>query len=163
MKFGSLLFWGAATFFAVKAFKKGSGYAHFYDKMNYYIKARIHKVNLQGITVKADIEIHNPTDVKINISKPVVRAYSNNIEIGHSNPENVKFDILPNAVTNIPTIDLLLPWSTELGKIVVQAGSSAAELITYGSVESLGINVVIKSLFDVDGIKSIEQTNNIEL
>lgn len=163
MKLGSAIFWSAAIFFGVKLFAKGSGYAHFYEKMNYYIKARIHRVTLSGITVKANIEIHNPTDVKISITKPVVRAYSNNIEIGHSSPENVKIDILPNAVTQIPTIDLVLPWSVELGKIVAQAGTSVMELIQSGSIDAIGVNVVIKSLFNVDGIKSITQTNNVEL
>ena len=163
MRLGSVLLWSIGGYFLFKAWKKGSGYAHFYEQMNYYIRGRIHKINLSGITVKADIEIHNPTEVKITITKPTVRVYSNNIEIGHSNPENIKIDIKPMAVTNIPTIDLQLPWSTELGKIVVNAGSSAAALIAGGTVDKIGINVEVKSLFNVDGMKNIIQSNKIEL
>lgn len=163
MRLGSVLLWGVGGLLLFKFWNKGAGYAHFYEKMNYYIKARIHKVSLSGITVKADIEIHNPTEVKISITKPTVRIYSSNIEIGHSAPENIKIDILPMAVTRIPTIDLVLPWSAELGKIIVSAGSSAAELIAGSTVNKIGINVTIKSLFNVDGIKSITQVNKIEL
>lgn len=109
MRLGSVILWSIGGLLFFKYWNKGAGYAHFYEKMNYYIRARIHKVSLSGITVKADIEIHNPTDVKISITKPTVRVYSNGIEIGHSIPENVNIDILPMAVTRIPTIDLVLP------------------------------------------------------
>lgn len=162
MKLLSALAWVGVGWLGLSLWKKGAGYAHFYDKMNYYIKARIHKINLAGITVKADIEIHNPTEVKISISKPVVRIYSDNVEIGHSNPENVNINILPNGVTMIPTIDIVIPWSTAVSKIIAAAGYSAAELMAGGTF-SLGIQVVIKSLFNVDGIRSVTQTNTINL
>lgn len=158
MKLGKILLFGGGAWLLLKAFGKGSGYAHFYDKMNYYINVKLHSVKFNGITLKADIEIHNPVDVALTITKPTLRVYANDVEIGHSTPEDVKVPIAPRSVTKIPTITILLPWSLELGKLITAAGKRASDLIASGSNQEIGIRVTTKALFNVDGINDITQT-----
>lgn len=162
---GKFILTGLAVFLGIKLFAKGTGLANFYDRMNYYIKARVHKINLSGITVHADIEIHNPTSTKLTLSKPTVRIYSirqSEIEIGHSSPSAEKIDIVANGVTKLPTIEIVLPWNAEIGTLVAAVGKNAAALIA-GGVQQLGINIRIKALFEVDGIKDITQTNDVTI
>lgn len=139
-----------------------SGLANFYDRMNYYISAKLHKINLSGIVVRATVTIHNPTDTNVKLSKPTVRIYSGEVEIGHSPPENKTIEVLEHAVSKIENIEITLPWSIELLKLVGGVGQKVA-LIAAGADEPIGIKVTIKALMDVNGINDIVQTSEVTL
>ena len=84
------LLWGGAIFLGIKAITGAAGLSNFYKKMNYYISAKLHKITWNGLVAKVDIDIHNPTDTQVKMTKPYVRIYSGEIEVGHSSPENTE-------------------------------------------------------------------------
>lgn len=143
--------------------KKGAGLSNFYKKMNYYISAKLHSITWGGIVVKVNITIANPTDTEVKMTKPFVRIYSGDIEVGHSDPENVEIVVLPHSSTKIENISITIPWGTEILKIIKNAGTTVASLIMTGANEPAGITLTIKAMMDVAGINDIVQTSEVSL
>jgi hypothetical protein len=78
---------------------------------------RIHDVNLGGISFRTEIAVNNPTQGSLNMTKPVVSIWSNGKVLTQSLAENKTIQIKPLSVSNIDTIELVLPW-TNLPKVV---------------------------------------------
>jgi hypothetical protein len=146
----------------IALFKKGSGLSNFYKKMNYYISARLHKITWNGIITKVDIDIHNPTDTQVRMTKPYVRIYSGIIEVGHSSPENTEIIIQPHSASKIEDITITIPWSTEMLNLLANAGKKLVNLVN-GSNDPVGINLTVKAMMDVAGINDIVQTSEVSL
>jgi len=94
---------------------------------------RIHQLDFSGLTIAANVEVNNPTRSTANISKPVVYLFSNGKAIGESNAVDSTIAIKPQAVTQlgsylvtIPFISLLsIVGSINYGKLVMAFGQSA--------------------------------------
>ncbi len=78
---------------------------------------RIHDVNLGGISFRTEIAVNNPTQGSLIMTKPVVSIWSNGKVLTQSLAENKTIQIKPLSVSNIDTIELVLPW-TNLPKVV---------------------------------------------
>jgi len=156
-----ILLLSGAALLLTRLLTKGAGYKQFYEKMNYYQKIKVHSITLSGIMLKCDIEIHNPVSFSLTISKPLIRVFSNNTEIAHSAPDSAKVNILPKAVTKIPTIDILIPWSIDFAKIIAALGVKAVDIIKGGAGKQIGIKIKTVALMNVDGLKDITQTQEV--
>lgn len=143
--------------------KKGAGLSNFYKKMNYYISAKLHSITTRGMAVKVNITIANPTDTEVKMTKPFVRIYSGDIEVGHSDPENIEIVVLPHSSTKIEDITITIPWGIEMGKLILKAGKTVVGLIVTGASEPAGINLTVKAMMDVAGINDIVQTSEVSL
>jgi len=78
---------------------------------------RLAKLDWNGLYFRTEVNIKNPTQKSITITKPVVTVTTNGKYITSSNPEQKKIVITPLAVTKIDTIELLVPLSVLSGYI----------------------------------------------
>ncbi len=78
---------------------------------------RIHDVNLGGISFRTEIAVNNPTKDSLNMTKPVVSLWSNGKVLTQSIAENKTIQIKPLSVSNIDTIELIVPW-TSLSSVI---------------------------------------------
>ncbi|MPM33601.1 hypothetical protein SDC9_80178 [bioreactor metagenome] len=157
------IFVGGALYLGIKAFTTGAGLSNFYKKMNYYISAKLHSITWNGLIAKVNIDIHNPTDTQVKMTKPYVRIYSGDIEVGHSSPENTEIIVQPHSATKIEDITITIPWGTEMTKLLAKAGKKLVNLVAAGVDEPVGINLTVKAMMDVAGINDIVQTSEVSL
>jgi hypothetical protein len=105
---------GAAGLFILRMFRAQNVSDNSTFKLS---NPRIHDVNLGGITFRTEIAVNNPTQDSLNMTKPVVSIWSNGKVLTQSLAENKTIQIKPLSVSNIDTIELVLPW-TALSKVV---------------------------------------------
>jgi len=72
---------------------------------------RLGKLDWNGLYFQTEVNVKNPTQNSITITKPVVTLMTNGKYITSSNPEQKKIVIQPLAVTKIDTIELAVSWS----------------------------------------------------
>jgi len=72
---------------------------------------RIHKADLSGIYFQTEIQLQNPTQNSMTITKPVVSISTNGVFIAGNKPESKKYFVKPLESTMIDTLEIVIPWT----------------------------------------------------
>ncbi|GAA4275959.1 hypothetical protein [Aquimarina mytili] len=64
------------------------------------IRVRIHKINLTGIELKAEVQLQNPNPISLNIQHPFVKILFKDKLLGSSTIENQVIEIPENSQKN---------------------------------------------------------------
>lgn len=127
------------------------------DKIETNIKANIHSIKLEGITIRIDVKLKNPSNVKFKIKYPFIKASFKDSVIGTSQVIDKNIEIPKNGEVNIEGIMILVPYT---GLFSIGAGLMKALTMNDAAV----INV--KTISQVDlGWKKLpyEKSNDITL
>ncbi len=121
------------------------------------VKANIHSIKLEGITVRIDVQIKNPSSVGFKIKYPFLKVVFKDSVVGTSKVIDNTINIPKNGEVNIEGIMILIPYT---GLLSVGAGLLKA-LTQYDSAI-----ITVKTITNVDlGWKKLpyETSNDITL
>jgi hypothetical protein len=110
---GLALFFGSRLFGAKKVADKS---------IVRVLNPRIVKADGNGLLVRFDVAVDNPTNTSMRISKPVITLSSRGKYMASSVPQNKQYSIGPLSQTSLDFAEITLPWMT--------LSSYAAELIS---------------------------------
>jgi hypothetical protein len=79
------------------------------------LNPRIHKADLQGLALRMEIVVDNPTNASLRVSKPVVTLMTGGRFVASSPPSNQTYEIRPLASTQMDTIEIVIPWMALTG------------------------------------------------
>ncbi|MDR2011405.1 MAG: hypothetical protein LBQ22_13075 [Bacteroidales bacterium] len=154
---------GTATFLGIKIFK----IINWYNALKISITSKIHNYRNGNIILKCQVQIDNPKNFKITITKPAIRIFSGNKLIAKSSQSKEKITIQSNTVTTI-NYDIEIPLlSGELYKILLTAGVGITNYIkqlSEGTATNLnlGLNLTVKGYMQIYFMEK-EFTNNITI
>jgi hypothetical protein len=148
---------------ALFTWKKLANLSTLQNELQYYITGRLQSISLSGIGVRLNMAIHNPTDVEVPMTKPVIRLYYNDIEIAATTPTQEVYTIERKTVTNIPNINMNIPLSMQLIEILQKAGVNIQQMIITKQLQPLGINLKAVAIFDIDNIKNVRKEDTISI
>lgn len=98
------------------------------DMLNFNLSnPRIHSIDLKGIHFRTEIAVHNPTKVKVTVTKPIITLTSNGKFLASSSPQNKSFTFQPLATSMIDTTEIILPW-TALGSYTLNIISKFSQI-----------------------------------
>lgn len=109
------------------------------------LKPRVHKIDLSGLVLYTEVAINNPTRDTVRITKPVVTLTSKGQLLAQSRSENRSYLIEPLALTQIDTIQVLLPW-TVVATLVGGMVSRIPEIIAAGRREGDVTSNVLRAI-----------------
>lgn len=98
------------------------------------LNPRIHKVDSNGIIIRTEIAVDNPTKQSIRINKPIVTLTSNGVYLANSLPEQRSFLIAPLSRTLLETSEIQIPWMSISG-LVTGILSKVPEMIAKHQTE----------------------------
>ena len=105
--------------------------------------AKIHKVDLSGLTIRVDVQLKNPTLMGFKMQYPFIKMQYAGDTIGSSSPVNKTISIPPNGEAKIEAIYFNFPLRSMLTLIksllVAQQSGSAVKLdiVTESTIDPL--------------------------
>jgi len=119
---------------------------------------RIHTVDLRGLVLRTEINVDNPTNGSVNITKPVITLLSKGKYITSTRPEDKNITIKPLTTSQIDTIEIVLPWTILAAYVVGLIGKvpkliaafKAKDLTAFG--EALAIPLEMKYTLYANGL-----------
>lgn len=127
------------------------------DKLNTKISGAVHSMNLQGLTLRLNIELINPTEGTLTIKHPYIKVQFNGKDIASSAIQNKALDIAPFATMPLDPIYLNVPvlglfsLGRGLWSLLMKQQAATITTITYTSIYLGG------------GFRSYEKTDTIPL
>lgn len=102
---------------------------------------KLSKPDISGGAVKlsANIAIDNPTNTKLSIKKPNLKAYYNGDEVGNSIPTNEIIKVAPNGRTPVNNINIQVPLSN-LPSVVLSLFNSEKPNLSLKIVATTEVN-----------------------
>lgn len=76
------------------------------------LNPRITKTDGNGIVVRFDVAVDNPTNTTVRLSKPIITLTSQGKYIVSSVPENKSYLIAPLSQTSLEASEITIPWIT---------------------------------------------------
>lgn len=117
------------------------------SEMETVATAKIHKLDLSALTIRADVQIKNPTKGKLTIKYPFVKILYEGSTIGSSQAINKNIEIPSFGEANIQAIMIQIPLIN-----LVRFGASVLTALKEGK----GIKVQVRTSSTIDlGFKSI--------
>jgi hypothetical protein len=141
-------------------------YKKLYDNIHYTIGGKLHSIHTNKLVVRTDIALHNTTDSKFQLTKPYVIIYSGNemTELGRSiKPDSIPYTLLPKSKVNIPPIFIEIPYSQAFLQLLGKFGLLVTNIIANQQKKQLGIRILVKAIFNIDNIKDVVQTKEINI
>jgi len=113
------------------------------------LNPRISRTDGNGIVIRFDVTINNPTNATMRLSKPVITLSSQGKYLVSSTPENKLYTIEPQKQTSLEFIEISIPWLTLSSYLADLISRIPALLKTYQttgrlSFESLAIPLEYK-------------------
>ena len=99
---GGLLLWGSRALAAKRLSDKS---------VVRTLNPRIAKITLTGITFATDIYVDNPTNVSVQVTKPVITITTGGKYVASSVPARDEFTIAPLNQTSLGVAQVEVPWS----------------------------------------------------
>jgi len=81
------------------------------------LNPRIHKADINGLIIQADIALDNPTNTAIKVTKPVITVTTNGKYLASSVPQARQFTIAPQTQTSLEVAEISIPWMSLTGYI----------------------------------------------
>jgi hypothetical protein len=81
------------------------------------LNPRIHKADTNGLVIITDIELDNPTNTAISITKPVITLSTGGKYLASSVPQTKTFTIAPQTQTSLEVAEISIPWMSLTGYI----------------------------------------------
>jgi len=79
------------------------------------VRPRIHKINANGLYLRMELEVDNPTNVQVTVTKPVIHLYTKGQLLASTTPGSKVYTIEPMATTQLDSVEFHLPL-LELGR-----------------------------------------------
>ena len=117
------------------------------------VKANVHSIKLEGITIRIDVQIKNPSSVGFKIKYPFVKALYKETVIGTSQVIDKTILIPKNGEVNVQGIMITIPYT---GLFSVGAGLLKA----LSQHEAAVITVITISNVDLGWKKLAYETSN---
>jgi hypothetical protein len=76
------------------------------------LNPRIHKIDLSGIDIAADIALNNPTKITVNVTKPVVTLFTKGRILATSKADAKSYKVAGQQESSIGTLMLHMDWTT---------------------------------------------------
>lgn len=121
------------------------------------VKANIHSIKLEGVTIRIDVQIKNPSSVGFKIKYPFLKVVFKDSVVGTSKVIDKTISIPKNGEVNIEGIMILIPYT---GLLSVGAGFLKALTQNDSAI------ITVKTITNVDlGWKKLpyEKSNDIIL
>ena len=74
------------------------------------LNPRIHEADAQGLVLRMELAVDNPTTTSVRVSKPVVTLMTEGRVLASSPPSTRTYEIRPLAQTELDTIEIVIPW-----------------------------------------------------
>lgn len=81
------------------------------------LNPRIHKADVNGLVIRTDIALDNPTNTAITITKPVITISTDGKYLASSVPQTSVFTIAPQTQTSLEVAEISIPWMSLTGYI----------------------------------------------
>ncbi len=120
------------------------------------IRVRIHKINLTGIELKAEVQVQNPNPVSLQLQHPFVKVLFKDKLLGSSTIENTTIEISENSQKNFEIHIQSAGWLT----LIQLLGTKVVSDIRSGAPIQLKIQT--QMITRVNGLP-YEQLDNIIL
>lgn len=113
------------------------------DKLDTLTTASIHNLGLNGLTVRIDVVLNNPTEYTVRIKQPYVRVLVGDKLMGTSQLQNQVIEIKPYAPVKLKEpIYLTIP--------VVSLLSLAGGTFYKALMQKLPVNITVHTLSSID-------------
>ncbi len=154
IKVGATAVAGILLFFGIKYLYTAWQTSAAVEKINIKIsKARIHKVSLDGIEMRANVQVQNPTNTKVTFIQPFVRLLAKGSTIASSDVSDKSFELNPMSQVDLQEISIKLQLLTLLSFLIqvnFQFPATADSLIK-------------KVIYIGSQIKTIAKSSNLQL
>ena len=78
---------------------------------------RIHEASAQGLVIRMELAVDNPTSTSVRVSQPVVTLTTQGRFLASSPPSSRTYAIRPLAQTELDTIEIVIPWMALSGYV----------------------------------------------
>jgi len=102
------------------------------------LNPRISKTDGNGLVIRFDIAVDNPTNTTVRLSKPVITLTSKGKYMVSSVPENKFYNIGPLSQTSLEFAEITIPWMTLSSYLANILTRIPALLKTYQTTGRLG-------------------------
>ena len=145
---------GAGVIFLLSSFlsKKKVG-----DKLDTKTKVMVHSLDLKGLTLRIDVTLINPTEGTLTIKQPYIKVFFNTKDIGTTQLENTKVEILPYSPKQLDPIYLTIP-ATGLFSL----GDGLLSLLLKKKPAKITA-IIYTSIYLPTGFKSYDKTETMDL
>lgn len=145
---GAGLVWVVSSFMS----KKKVG-----DKLDTKVKVMVHSINFNGLTLRIDVTLINPTEGTLTIKQPYIKVLFRNKDIGTTQLENKQVEIPAYSPKQLDPIFLTIP-ATGLFSL----GDGLLKLL----LKKIPVQITTKiftSIYIAGGFKSYEKNDVMNL
>lgn len=136
---GGLLYWGSRALSAKRLSDKS---------VVRTLNPRIAKITFTGITLAADIYVDNPTNVSVQITKPVITISTGGKYVASSVPTRDQYTIAPLNQTSLGVAQVEVPWSA-LTPYISNLVSRIPALVRGGNTSIQSLNLPLEYRYSV--------------
>jgi len=126
----------------------------FSQELETVTKASIHKVSMQGIDIKIDVTLKNPSGGSVKVKQPFVKMIYNKSTIVSSQMENVNIEVPKFSEVKMKPIDINIGFMTLATKV-------PALLKEYRDTGQ--INLVVETITTINDKLPYKKVDNITL
>jgi protein-disulfide isomerase len=145
---------GASTLAALYGVSYMMKLNRFSQELETVTKASIYKVSLQGIELRIDVALKNPSGGSVRVKQPFVKLIYNNATVASSQIENVNVTVPKFSEVNMEPIQINIGFLTLAAKF-------PALLKEYRDTGQ--INLVVKTITTINDKLPYTSTENITL
>jgi hypothetical protein len=112
------------------------------------LNPRITKITFTGITLATDIYVDNPTNVSVQITKPVITISTGGKYVASSVPTRDQYTIAPLNQTSLGVAQVEVPWSA-LTPYISNLVSRIPVLVSGGNTSIQSLNLPLEYRYSV--------------
>ncbi len=127
------------------------------DKLDTKVKVMVHSINFNGLTLRIDVTLINPTEGTLTIKQPYIKVLFRNKDIGTTQLENKQVEIPAYSPKQLDSIFLTIP-ATGLFSL----GDGLLKLL----LKKIPVQITTKiftSIYIAGGFKSYEKNDVMNL
>ena len=117
------------------------------DQLDTITQARVHSVNLKGVTIRVDVVLKNPTQYSVRIKQPYVRLLFGGDLIGSSQIMDKQIELAAYKAQATDPIYVTIPVAG-----ILKFGKSFYQAFALG--QPIKLNIITMSIIDL-GIKQL--------
>jgi hypothetical protein len=112
------------------------------------LNPRIAKITFTGITLATDIYVDNPTNVSVQITKPIITITTGGKYVASSVPTRDQYTIAPLNQTSLGVAQVEVPWSA-LAPYISNLVSRIPALVSGGNTSIQSLNLPLEYRYSV--------------
>jgi hypothetical protein len=116
------------------------------------LRPRVHKLNANGLFIRMELEVDNPTAATVTVTKPVVYLYTKGQLLASTAPDSKVYTIEPMATTQLDSVEFRVSL-LEAGRYLASLPGRIKELNEIrrreGSIELSALGIPLEYSYSI--------------